>query len=255
MGGDTRASGILSTAMGVGTIASGDRSTAMGSVTTASGNYSTSMGQNTTASGLNSTAMGINTTASGNYSTAMGAGSTASGYYCTAMGTYSTASGFASTALGYIARAIGDYSFAINLNGGTGPDVGISTFRISGASAIGGNLAWTNWSDQRLKKDIQTLNKERNLAKIMQLNGVRFRWKDNDSLLYLGFIAQEVKDIIPECVRYDELNDIYSMEYTAIIPVLVEGIKEQQEMIKAQQLEIESLEKQINKLLELKYQK
>jgi hypothetical protein len=70
-------------------------------------------------------------------------------------------------------------------------------------------------------------------------------------LLNLGFIAQEVKDIIPECVRYDKLNDIYSMEYTAIIPVLAEGIKEQQKVIEAQQKDIKSLQQQINELREL----
>ena len=56
---------------------------------------------------------------------------------------------------------------------------------------------------------------------------------------------QEVKEIVPECVHYDELNDIYSMEYTAIIPVLVEGIKEQQEVIEALQSEIMELRKMI----------
>lgn len=57
----------------------------------------------------------------------------------------------------------------------------------------------------------------------------------------LGFIAQEVQSIVPEAVTYDAENDVYSMSYTAIIPLLVEGMKEQQKMIENQQKEIEQL--------------
>ena len=106
-----------------------------------------------------------------------------------------------------------------------------------------GVLSWTSPSvdkssvgsapyDRRLKKDIQALNTENNLSKILQLEGVRFKWKENyNDNLNLGFIAKDVKPVIPESVRYDTLNDIYSMEYSAIIPVLVEAIKEQQLII------------------------
>jgi hypothetical protein len=258
MGSFTTASGSYSTAMGYLTNASGSASTSIGYVTTALGSYSTAMGYQTNASGDNSTSMGSSTNASGLNSTAMGSSTNASGITSTAMGSSTNASGNFSTAMGRNANAVGSYSFAINLSNTSGPDVGANTFYVSGAAGIGGNRAWENWSDQRLKKDIQTLNTENNLAKIIQLNGVRFRWKDNDSRLNLGFIAQEVKDIIPESVRYDELNDIYSMEYTAIIPVLVQGIKEQQEVIEKQQSEnekqqseIKSLQQQINELREL----
>ncbi len=111
------------------------------------------------------------------------------------------------------------------------------------------DLGWSNWSDKRLKKDIMNLSAENNTAKIFQLDGVRFRWKDIDTRLYLGFIAQDVKDIIPECVIYDELNDIYSIEYTMIIPVLVEAFKEQQKQIQDQQKDIDELKALVNNLV------
>ncbi|MDX9930661.1 MAG: tail fiber domain-containing protein [Bacteroidales bacterium] len=261
MGNYTKAFGHYSTALGNTTTASGDNSTSLGGNTVASGANSTSLGLNTTASGLSSVAMGQNTVASGDFSlatgystqatgnystalgyatyapalaaTAIGAMTTASGTYSTATGGETTASGSFSTSMGRGSRATGDYSFAINLAPTQGPEVGANTFRISGATSIGGNVAWTNHSDGRLKKDIEQLENENNLDRIMQLNGVRFRWKENGSLLNLGFIAQEVLGIIPESVRYDPLNDIYSMEYTAIIPVLAEGIKQQQHEIEA----------------------
>lgn len=56
-----------------------------------------------------------------------------------------------------------------------------------------------------------------------------------------GFIAQEVNQVLPEVVDYDAENDVYSMSYTAIIPLLVESIKEQQQMIESQQAQIDAL--------------
>jgi hypothetical protein len=205
------------------------------------GYFNSAEGQTSTIGG------GHSNTASGNYSTIGG------GYDNSAEGLVSTigggrdnrATGEYSTAFGRGAYAYGDYSFAINLGEDSGPIVTPLTFRISGANQIGGNVAWTNYSDKRLKKDIVYISDENNLDKIMSLNAVRFRWKANDELLNLGFIAQETENIIPESVRYDEINDIYSMEYTAIIPVLVEGMKEQQKMIDDLQKEIAELRKEL----------
>lgn len=244
----------------------GNYSVAMGSSTKASGSYSTAFGYRTTASGGYSFAVGYKTTASGNESFAMGFLATASGSVSTAIGYGTKASGQYATAMGSGAKATGDYSFAINLSSSaTAPEVGASMFRISGASEIGGNVPWTNYSDKRLKTDIQYIQEENNLDKIGKLNGIRFKWKEKyNDYLNLGFIAQEVKEIIPEVVRYDEVNDIYTMEYTGLIPVLVEAIKEQQKVIAAQQnmirqhkIEIEELRNlsqqqqvQINRLLD-----
>jgi len=251
-GRNTVAKGVSSTAMGGSTTASGYASTAMGFVTSASGDYSTAMGWNTYATGLNSFAIGILSTASGDYSTAMGWNTYATGDYSTAMGRNTFASGDYSTAMGSYARAIGLYSFAIHLNDAYGFQVPANRFQISGASAIGGNTAWTNWSDKRMKKDVQFLENENSLEKIMKLQGVRFSWKESNADVadryYLGFLAQDVFEVLPEPVLYDELNDIYSMEYTAIIPVLVEGIKEQQAIIELQQCLIEELLKRVEKL-------
>ena len=56
----------------------------------------------------------------------------------------------------------------------------------------------------------------------------------------IGFIAQEVEKVIPEAVGKDE-EGIYSVEYDAILPLLVEALKEQQKII-------EKLEERINQL-------
>lgn len=41
-----------------------------------------------------------------------------------------------------------------------------------------------------------------------------------------GFVAQEFAEIFPELVEYNEKTDEYSIQYTALIPLLVEGLQE-----------------------------
>jgi len=47
--------------------------------------------------------------------------------------------------------------------------------------------------------------------------------------------------VLPEIVEYDDSTDVYSMDYTKIIPVLVEAIKEQQVQISQLNAEISIL--------------
>jgi len=64
-----------------------------------------------------------------------------------------------------------------------------------------------------------------------------------------GFIAQDVQKVIPELVSYDKENDIYSMNYSAIIPLLVESTKLQQKQIEKQEKLLEMQKQQIQELI------
>jgi len=67
--------------------------------------------------------------------------------------------------------------------------------------------------------------------RILQLEGIKYNFKeDRDKMIWHGFSAQEVKDIIPELVFQDE-EGIYSMNYVGLIPYLVEALKEQEDRI------------------------
>lgn len=58
----------------------------------------------------------------------------------------------------------------------------------------------------------------------------------------IGFSAQEVQKVLPQLVSTDEKGYL-SVNYTAMIPILVEAIKEQQALIEALQKEVEALKK------------
>jgi Chaperone of endosialidase len=135
----------------------------------------------------------------------------------------------------------------------------------------GGVTAWQNVSDRRLKKEIETIPDA--LNKIKKLRGVEYLFnteKYNDINLPInkqyGFIAQEVEEILPEIVREAIIpgnqnkkvdagmsaeNKSYNfkvLSYTYIVPVLVEGMKEQQKIIENQNLRLEKLEKLVLEL-------
>ncbi len=82
--------------------------------------------------------------------------------------------------------------------------------------------AWLTFSDIRFKENINPL--ENSLEKVLKLRGVSFVWKDS-RIKDVGFIAQEVKKVLPEIVRTAP-DGTLSLDYTDLIPYLVEAVKE-----------------------------
>jgi len=111
----------------------------------------------------------------------------------------------------------------------------------------GGTTGWYNDSDARLKTNVQTIPNA--LEKVEKMRGVNFEWIDTENHpkgLQVGFIAQELKDVLPEVV--DKKGEYYSVQESSITAVLVEAIKEQQKEIENQQKQIEDLKAQIETL-------
>lgn len=95
-------------------------------------------------------------------------------------------------------------------------------------------------SDQRLKDNISLL--EYGLAETLQLNPKRYTYiADEAAEERMGFMAQEVQLLMPELVSVDTTNKHLKLKYIDIMAVLVNAIKEQQEIIEANQQQIESL--------------
>jgi hypothetical protein len=94
---------------------------------------------------------------------------------------------------------------------------------------------FTSLSDESQKENIRVIENPIEITK--QLQGVRFNWKNTQSDS-MGLIAQEVENVLPEVVNTDE-NGIKSVNYSSLVGLLIETIKEQQ-------IRIENLEKKIN---------
>ena len=110
---------------------------------------------------------------------------------------------------------------------------GTRTFAITGAGTLTVSadvVAYGTPSDIRYKHDIHQLTNA--LDTVQKLRGVTFKWKeDTDSYKMtnisddIGFIAQEVREVLPTIVRENEDGKL-SLRDRAIIPLLVEAIKE-----------------------------
>lgn len=83
-------------------------------------------------------------------------------------------------------------------------------------------------SDIRLKENIKDLNILESKNKILKLEPKKYNFKNKNKECY-GFIAQEVKEILPniiELCKTDEYDDLHHINYTAIIPHLVNCVKD-----------------------------
>jgi hypothetical protein len=94
-----------------------------------------------------------------------------------------------------------------------------NTFEVNSTGAT--STAWFTYSDITLKDNIIPIPSS--LNKVMSLEGVQFDWKRNSKSDY-GFIAQQVKEILPEVVK--ENDGLLTVNYTSIIAVQNEAIKE-----------------------------
>ena len=70
---------------------------------------------------------------------------------------------------------------------------------------------------------------------------------DETNSLQFGFIAQEVQKILPNIVKEissetNELKQHLTLDYVSLVPILIQGMKEQQQIIEAMNMRIKTLE-------------
>ena len=120
--------------------------------------------------------------------------------------------------------------------------LGSSGFRWQGLWATDGTI---NTSDRRDKTNIKDLNY--GLDEVLKMNPVSFNWKNREhQSTKLGLIAQDLLDLVPEVVMSHEWKatsddenaslektelDRLGVYYSDLIPVLINAIKEQQQII------------------------
>ncbi|GEM_PF-2088571 len=129
---------------------------------------------------------------------------------------------------------------------------------------------FSNLSDRSIKENIAPLKNP--LEQILALNGRKYDLKsgfvgsdqennatkkaqlEKSRMNKIGFIAQEVEEVLPNLVRFDAESGLKSVDYIGVIPILVEAIKEQQGEIEILRSQIEKqkvLEERIKRLEEL----
>ena len=93
-------------------------------------------------------------------------------------------------------------------------------------------------SDIRLKEDIQPIDNP--LSRIDNIDGVYFTYKDTKEKS-IGVIAQDIQKILPEVVSEDNKGYL-GVNYSGIVPVLIEAVREQNSIIKDLEDRISDLE-------------
>jgi hypothetical protein len=114
---------------------------------------------------------------------------------------------------------------------------------INGAITATGDITAYYTSDKRHKNNIQLIPNA--LEKVTKLNGVTWEWNDDvhevtKSTPKTGLIAQEVQEVLPEVVKTRD-DGFLALDYSKMMGLMVEAIKEQQTQIHSLTIEIEKL--------------
>ncbi len=210
---------------------------------------------------IRNTAIGANTL-SGLYlnpdNTAVGYNAllTTQGYQNTAIGSGADAlyAVFNCTAIGY--GASGSTSNTMQLGNSAVTDIygGAPT----GGAGTGANFrgkAFIVNSDKRIKKDI--VNSKYGLATILKLRPVDYTLiNDVKHEPQVGFIAQEVKTVVPELVTGKEgdlaKGEILGVNYGGLVPILTKAIQELKKENELQEIEINQLKELVKELINKK---
>ncbi|MBL1217662.1 MAG: tail fiber domain-containing protein [Planctomycetes bacterium] len=192
--------------------------------------------------------------------------------YCTSTsgvtsGVYGMVEGGSAYGLNGYAKATSGYNFGamgmtastqgtgvkgyVNASSGTNYGVYGITNSTSGYDfyAAGAGVDYGTTSSRRWKRHITPIDDP--LAKLERIRGVYFDWDaEHGGHHDVGMIAEEVGEVLPEIVNYEENGiDASGMDYGKTTPLLVEAVKalraEKDAEIEAQQQEISDLRQRV----------
>jgi hypothetical protein len=232
--------GFGSFATGLNTKAKADNSSAFGNGTKANGINSIAAGQNSEANGINSFAFGDGLLANFNNNFVIGK------FNAESTTPFVVGNGTSSERKNV---------FTINSNGFVGIDLSHNAYypihHVSGAHLHEAGI-WTNGSDRRLKSNIKPIHY--GLAELLKLKPSTYIVNSTKDQ-HIGFIAQELKEIIPEVVTGFEGDlkngETLGVSYGNLVALLTKAIQEQQLLIQDLQSKVEQiklLEARINSL-------
>ena len=109
----------------------------------------------------------------------------------------------------------------------------------SGAHVTTGGV-WTNASSREYKEDIETLSREEALDTLEGLNPVKFAYKADMTERHVGFIAEDV----PELVALKDRKGLSPMD---IVAVLTKVVQEQEKAIQGLTDKVKELERELRR--------
>ena len=142
----------------------------------------------------------------------------------------------------FLATTSSDSAAALSRRGTDGSIVAFykNTSLVGTVSVTGSGVTYNTTSDLRLKENIEPLVAT---DKLMAMNPVSYNWKaDPDGPRSMGFIAQEMKEVMPEAVAVGNDEDaMMSMDYGRITPILVSALQDAHRKIEELAAEIAEL--------------
>jgi hypothetical protein len=151
-------------------------------------------------------------------------------------------------------NGFGIYGEATGTNGigiyGIAPTTGWAGYFVGNVKVTG---SISTPSDIRFKKDIIPIKNA--LNSVRQLSGVTYNWKAQEfpernfdnTKIQIGVIAQDVEKIFPQLVNTDQ-DGYKSVDYIKLSVVTLQAVKEQNEIIIAQESTIKELENRLSKI-------
>ena len=113
---------------------------------------------------------------------------------------------------------------------------GLSTNRWIAVYALNGTIQ-TSDSSEKTFEPLQY-----GLAEIEQIETIKYQWKTKDDPFeYYGCKADQLATIFPELVYNEDPNVPMQLNYSELIPVCINAIKELSEKVKMLTLQVENL--------------
>lgn len=130
---------------------------------------------------------------------------------------------------------------------------GNQNININGDSGSINAIVVNQTSDARYKTNITSLSGA--LENTLELRGVSYNWADENRTqeTQIGVIAQEVEEIYPEFVHTDE-EGMKSVNYSQMVAVLIEAVKELNSKIEVLEAEKSELQAQVDDIASMKTQ-
>jgi hypothetical protein len=243
--------------IGLDAISSGDSAIAIGTLCTASGAQSVALGHSVNISRNRAVGIGSNIGSGGDESYLFGSSISAQSFrevvigHFNAIGSPATANSWVATDRLFVlgngtAAASRSNAIVVLKNGNTGIGVNAPTFRLdlpntASAAGQGRANAWVVYSDARVKTNLRAL--PYGLGTVMALKPLQYEHHNSTfeegrlvldaatpAATRIGFVAQELAGLVPEAATppQNEATDLWAVDYTALVPVLVRALQEQQ---------------------------